>query len=88
MRDIIKGVSGRLAAASLMVAALGAASCQQTVNYGLPSSEPAEASFQESGIAEKSGPASGVVLGTGPTRIAMLLPLSAPGNGAIDVGSP
>jgi len=76
------GLHRRLAILLVAAAALSFTSCQ-TVNYGLPDSGASSQQFTEqTGIATKTGPASGQVIGTGATRVAMLLPLSAPGNGA------
>jgi ABC-type branched-subunit amino acid transport system substrate-binding protein len=55
----------------------------QAVNYGLPNrGNSATALVEPTSLPVKTGPAVGEVLGTGQTRVALLLPLSAPGNGA------
>lgn len=55
----------------------------QSVNYGLPqtqtTSNPAPA-FVETSLAIKTGVAEGEVLGSGQTRVALLLPMTATGN--------
>ncbi|MBW8638202.1 penicillin-binding protein activator [Hoeflea sp. WL0058] len=82
LRDIPKRAFARLTALSIATIALALASCQQTVNYGLPTDIQVEPAFEVTSLPAKTGPALGEVLGSGPTRVAMLLPLSAPGNGA------
>src|SRR5690606_18379379 len=70
----------------IRVAAIGAAlfglmalaSCQGTnVGYGLP--EQAPATEPAAALPE----AKGEIIGNGPVRIALMLPLSAPGNAAV-----
>lgn len=55
----------------------------QTVPYGVPNtgSVPNQGPTLVS-LPQKTGPAQGEVLGTGQTRVALLLPISAPGNGS------
>lgn len=64
---------------ALVLLALGGC---QSVNYGLPESRSNAPQSVPTGLPQKSGPAAGEVIGTGQTRVALLLPLSAPGNGA------
>ena len=68
-------------AGSLTAAVLALTACQ-SVNYGLPESSSNAPQTVPTGLPEKTGLAVGEVLGTGQTRVALLLPLSAPGNGA------
>lgn len=82
MREIPKRASGRLTALIVATVALAFTACQQTVNYGLPADVQAEPAFEATRLPEKTGPAQGEVLGSGSRRVAMLLPLSAAGNGA------
>ncbi len=63
--------------------AMLALSACQAVDYGLPKGgNSANPTFVEKTLAVKTGPAAGQVMGTGQTRVALLLPVSAPGNGA------
>ncbi|MEM6464343.1 MAG: penicillin-binding protein activator [Pseudomonadota bacterium] len=68
--------------AFFLCAAFIASGCQ-AINYGVPStgSVPNQAPTATS-IPVKTGPAAGEILGTGQTRVALLLPISAPGNGS------
>lgn len=70
------------AKAVFLSAALFLSACQ-AVNYGVPStgSIPGQSPSVAS-LPVKTGPAAGEVLGTGQTRVALLLPISATGNGS------
>ncbi|MEX3010977.1 penicillin-binding protein activator [Hoeflea sp. TYP-13] len=65
----------------LLSAALFLSACQ-AVNYGLPGSGSTGTTPTVVSLPVKTGPASGEVLGTGQTRVALLLPMTAPGNGS------
>ena len=66
-------------ATGLLSAMLLLSACQ-SVDYGLPSGDGGAPPATR--LPEKTGPAAGEVIGTGQTRVALLLPRSAPGNGA------
>lgn len=72
----------RAFATTVLLTGLSVLSACQSVNYGLPNQgntgtiQPVPTS-----LPVKTGPAAGEVLGTGQTRVALLLPLTAPGNG-------
>jgi len=72
----------RAAAIAALVCFASLLTACQSVNYGLPYASTAPQQPQAVTLPVKSGPASGEILGTGQTRVALLLPLSAPGNGA------
>ena len=72
----------RAAAIASLLGVLMVVSACQSVNYGLPYASTARQPAQTAALPAKTGPASGEILGTGQTRVALLLPLSAPGNGA------
>lgn len=81
MKVFFRRTIQKIAVPAVISAALLLSACQ-VVNYGLPQGGgPAEPAPLTS-LPVKTGPASGEVLGTGVTRVALLLPLSAPGNGA------
>ena len=63
------------------VALLAALSACETVPFGIPGLEPSEPGPATPPVAALP-PARGEVIGTGPVRVALLLPLTAPGNGA------
>ena len=65
-----------------LLTGLTALSACQAVDYGA-SSQNAAATVQPAPVSlpTKTGPAQGEILGTGQTRVALLLPLTAPGNG-------
>ncbi len=75
-------LGARFGLAAGLSAGLLALSACQSVNYGLPEGNSNAPQAVQTGLPEKTGPAVGEVLGTGQTRVALLLPLSAPGNGA------
>lgn len=72
----------RACAVATFVTGLSVLSACQAVNYGIPN-QGNSATIQPvpTSLPVKTGPAAGEVLGTGQTRIALLLPLTAPGNG-------
>ncbi|WP_419907264.1 penicillin-binding protein activator [Hoeflea sp.] len=82
MINTLRTIFRRPAMLALLSATLVLSGCQ-AVNYGLPQggSAPREPAVPES-FPIKTGPAAGEVLGTGAVRVALLLPKSAPGNGA------
>ena len=78
-------MTGRVRAASQLAALLAAlamallvAACQGNNRVSSTGSVPSETG----GIPVKSGPAAGEVIGSGAARVALLLPLTAAGNGA------
>lgn len=70
---------GRLAVAAIL-SSLPALSACETVPFGLPGPEKASPASQPP-PAITLPPAKGEVIGSGPVRIALLLPMTAPGNG-------
>ncbi|MCY6383047.1 penicillin-binding protein activator [Hoeflea prorocentri] len=81
MRRIFGKAAQKLTIPALLGAALVLSSCQ-AANYGLPQGSGPTEPAPLTSLPVKTGPATGEVLGTGVTRVALLLPLSAPGNGA------
>ena len=77
------GIARRFSAHTLFLSAALLLSACQAANYGVsstgsvPNGGPTVVS-----LPQKTGPAAGEVIGTGQTRVALLLPLSAPGNGS------
>lgn len=70
---------------SVLFAAFLVASCQSSgVDFGLPDRQPQTLPVlpQTTSMPQKTGQAQGEVIGSGPVRVALLLPKSAPGNGA------
>lgn len=74
------GRARRGSAIGLFSALLLLGACQ-SADYGLPSGN-SSAPQAAASLPVKTGPAAGEVIGTGETRVALLLPRSAPGNGA------
>ncbi|WP_246727882.1 penicillin-binding protein activator [Chelativorans sp. Marseille-P2723] len=76
MKTNVKRLAAFGRAGLLLIATALLAACSQTVPRGLPSSNPLPLS---GGVT--ATPATGEVIGNGETRVALLLPLSAEGNG-------
>jgi ABC-type branched-subunit amino acid transport system substrate-binding protein len=77
MKSIIRSM-GRLPAILIFLSALVILSACQGGSVSSTGSVPSA----DQALPVKSGPAAGEVIGTGQTRVALLLPLSAPGNGS------
>lgn len=82
MKNAFRTIFCQPAMLVLLFAAVILSGCQ-AVDYGFPrgSGAPTEPAVPES-LPLKTGPAAGEVLGNGAVRVALLLPKSAPGNGA------
>lgn len=80
MNSLISHVSRLPAKLLLLAMVVMLAACQSGNRVSSTGSVPGGQDLQN--IPVKNGPASGEVIGSGPARVALLLPLSAPGNGS------
>lgn len=71
--------AGRLTAAAVLLSFSMLSACE-TVPFGIPGVDPAPSPNQPPPVATLPPP-KGETIGTGPVRIALLLPMTAPGNG-------
>jgi ABC-type branched-subunit amino acid transport system substrate-binding protein len=68
---------GRLAVAAVLLPLIALSACE-TVPFGIPGPEPSPTPPPDVVLP----PANGEIIGTGPVRVALLLPMTASGNGA------
>ena len=83
MKSLICHVSRLPAKLILLGMVMILAACQSGNRVSSTGSVPGGQDLQN--IPIKNGPATGEVIGSGAARVALLLPLSAPGNGSMPV---